>query len=229
MKNIALIPARGGSKGIPGKNIKLINGKPLIAWSIEQALSADCIDSVYVSTDCQKIKSVAEEYGAKVPFMRPEAISGDTSSTETAVMHFIEWAEQNSVEICNLFLMQATSPFRYEGQLDKAMKQFVSESADSMLSVTKTHRFIWRNLHQPYASYDVFNRPRRQDIKSDDEIYFENGSFYISTLETYKKYKNRLGGKISMFEMTPEESFEIDDLLDFSLTEFVMKKYGIDA
>ena len=227
--NVCLIPARGGSKGIPGKNIKEINGKPLIAWSIEQALAADGIDDVYVSTDCEQIKFVAKAYGAKVPFMRPEDISGDTATTESAVMHFIEWAEQNAIEISNLILMQATSPFRYEGQLDKAIKQFVSESADSMVTVTKTHRFIWKNTLQPQASYDVFNRPRRQDIKADDEIYFENGSFYISTLETYKKYKNRLGGKVSIFEMTPEESFEIDDLLDFSLIEFMMKKYGANS
>lgn len=225
--NVCLIPARCGSKGVPGKNIKIINGKPLIAWSIEQALAANCVDEVYVSTDCEQIKAIAEQWGAKVPFIRPAEISGDTATTESAVMHFIEWASKNTLSIDYVTLMQATSPFRYAGQLDKAMKQFICGKADSMVTVTKTHRFFWKCLKNPQASYDVFNRPRRQDIKAEDEIYFENGSFYITKLDVYQKYKNRLGGKIVMFEMTPEESFEVDDLLDFSLVEFMMKEHGV--
>jgi N-acylneuraminate cytidylyltransferase len=227
-KNVAFIPARSGSKGVPGKNIKYIHGKPLIAWSIEQALAANCVDDVYVSTDCQQIKAIAEHWGAKVPFMRPPEISGDSATTESAVMHFINWASQNTLSFDYLTLMQATSPFRYSGQLDKAMKQFIREDADSMVTVTKTHRFIWKYPNNPQASYDVFNRPRRQEIRAEDEIYFENGSFYISKIEVYKKYNNRLGGKIAMFEMAPEESFEIDDVLDFELTEFMMKNHGIN-
>lgn len=221
---VALIPARGGSKSVLGKNIKVINGKPLIAWSIRQALAAESIGEVYVSTDCEDIKRIAEKYGAKVPFMRPVEISGDKATTESAVMHFIDWSQQNLIEISHLILMQATSPFRYEGQIDKAMKQFIQQKADSMLTVTKTHRFIWKNTSNPEVSYDVFNRPRRQDIKAEDEIYFENGSFYITKLDIYQKYENRLGGKIGMFEMNLEESFEIDDALDFTLVEFMMKK-----
>ncbi|QUX90614.1 acylneuraminate cytidylyltransferase family protein [Marinomonas sp. A3A] len=226
--NIVFIAARGGSKGVPGKNIKHINGKPLIVWSIEQALLADCVDDVYISTDCEKIREISLEYGAKVPFLRPAEISGDTASTESAVMHFIDWAEKNNLIINNLILMQATSPFRYSRQLDKAMRQFEVERADSLVTVTKTHRFIWKNKAEPTASYDIFNRPRRQDILPKDEIYFENGSFYISNLETYKVYQNRLGGKVTMFEMSPEESFEIDDLLDFKLVEFMMQQHGIE-
>ena len=222
----AFIPARGGSKGVPGKNIKIINGKPLIAWSIEYALTASCIEDVFVSTDCEKIKSIAESYGAKVPFLRPVNISNDTASTESAVMHFIDWSIENDITIDNLVLMQATSPFRYPGQLDKAMAQFTKDKSDSLVTVAKEHRFIWRNKKKPVASYDVFNRPRRQDINTEDDLYFENGSFYITKLENYQRYENRLGGKISMFEMTPEESFEIDELLDFSLVEFMMQQYG---
>ena len=225
--NIAFIPARGGSKGVPGKNIKDINGKPLIAWSIEQALASELIEDVYVSTDCPLIKDVAMAYGAKVPFFRPAEISGDKATTESSVLHFLEWAKSNSVEFDNVVLMQATSPFRYPGRLDSAIREFISSEADSLLTVTKTHRFIWKNPEKPQASYDVYNRPRRQDIKVDEEIYFENGSFYITKLKTYVELQNRLGGNVAMFEMNPEESFEIDDLLDFKLTEFMMKEYGI--
>ena len=176
MKNVAFIPARCGSKGVPGKNIKSINGKPLIAWSIEYALSAKCVDAVFVSTDCQQIKNIAEEYGAKVPYMRPPEISGDHATTESAVMHFIYWAEKNGLYFDYLTLMQATSPLRHIGQLDKAMSQFIEDAADSMVTVTKTHRFIWKCPKDPLSSYDLFNRPRRQDIKIEDEIYFENSN-----------------------------------------------------
>ncbi len=226
---LAFIPARGGSKGVLGKNTKIINGKPLIAWSIEQALLANCVDDVYVSTDCEKIREIALEYGAKVPFLRPAEISGDAATTESAVMHFIDWTIDNNLAVDALILMQATSPFRYAGQLDKAMSQFKNKQVDSLVTVTKSHRFIWKNKSKPVASYDIFKRPRRQDISPEHEIYFENGSFYISKLETYLKYKNRLGGRIHMFEMSPEESFEIDELLDFKLIEFMMHEHGIGS
>jgi len=225
--NVAFIPARCGSKGVPGKNIKQINGKPLIAWSIEHALSAECIDVVFVSTDCEEVRKVALDYGAEAPFLRPATISDDTASTESAVLHFLDWAQNNNQHFENLVLLQATSPLRYPGQIDLAMKQFIDENADSLVSVTKSHRFFWKTPEKPIASYDVFNRPRRQDIKKKDEVYFENGSFYITKKTIYKEFENRLGGRISMFNMSPEESFEIDDLFDFKLIEFLMKEYGV--
>jgi len=226
MRNIAFIPARCGSKGIALKNIKPICGKPLIAWTIEYANKASCVDEVFVSTDCEEVKAIAESFGAKVPFVRPKKISGDKASTESAVLHFLRWLDANFLEVENIILMQATSPFRYPLQLDKAMSQFKRENADSLLTVSKSHRFIWKNLSNPSASYDISNRPRRQDIKSEDEIFLENGSFYISKAEIYKKFENRLGGKISMFQMTPEESIEIDDLFDFHINEYLLAKYS---
>lgn len=224
-KNVALIPARGGSKGLPGKNLKLICGKPLIAWSIEHALKSRSIDQVYVSSDCPKIMQIARDFGAKVPFQRPDDYSKDTSSTEDVVMHFINWADVNTILINNIALLQPTSPFRYSGRLDEAMKQFVAQEADSLVSVSKVHKFIWRSPHSPQASYDVYNRPRRQDIDKEDEIYFENGSIYITRSNIYRDIRNRLGGKISLFSMTPEESDEIDDISDFERVEFFMNKY----
>lgn len=225
MKNIALIPARCGSKGILQKNIKILRGKPLIAWSIEHALQSSSIDAVFVSTDCQSIKDIALSYGANVPFLRPKNISNDAASTESAVLHFLKWATSHNVQCDNLVLMQATSPFRYKSRIDEAMGKFLCEDADSLLSVTKTHHFFWKNPISPTASYDIYNRPRRQDIKVCDELYFENGSFYISKVDIYKKFKNRLGGKISMYEMSYEESFEIDEPIDFELIEFLMDRY----
>jgi N-acylneuraminate cytidylyltransferase len=225
-KYIAFIPARGGSKGIPGKNIRKIHGKALIAWSIEHALSCKKISDVYVSTDSKEIQEVALKHGAKVPFLRPDGISGDKASTESAVMHFIDWCGNNKVVFDNLILLQATSPFRHIRSVQKAIEKFEDEKADSLLTVVKSHKFIWNNIQSPIASYDFMKRPRRQDIKEKDQQYFENGSFYITKSEIYKKNSNRLGGNVSMFEMTPEESHEIDDLIDFEITEMLMKKFG---
>lgn len=229
LKYVAFIPARGGSKGILGKNIKVINGKPLIAWSIEQAKNCASIDDVFVSTDSMDIQNVAIRHGAKAPFLRPNDISGDTASTESSMLHFLDWADKEGIEIENIILMQATSPFRYENSISKAIEVFELEKADSLLTISKTHKFIWKKREDERleANYDYFNRPRRQDIKKEDEIYFETGSFYITRKELFQRKRNRLVGKISSYEMTPEESFEIDDLIDFKLLDFLLKEYGI--
>ncbi|NOR69676.1 MAG: acylneuraminate cytidylyltransferase family protein [Methylomarinum sp.] len=227
MEYTAIIPARGGSKGIPGKNIKEINGKPLISWSIQQALSCKKIKDVYVSTDALDIQNIALKYGAKSPFLRPKELSDDKSSTESAILHFIDWCEKENIKLENIILIQATSPFRYPSSLLTAIQLFESNNADSLVTVTKTHKFIWKNPSNPCASYDLYQRPRRQDIRPEDAIYFENGSFYITKLDVYKNYKNRLGGKIVMHEMSHEESFEIDDLVDFQVTELMMNEYGM--
>ena len=226
MKNIAFIPARGGSKGLPGKNIRPICGKPLIAWSIEQALESKLIADVYVSTDCESIADIAESFGAKVPFLRPQAISGDKATTESAMLHFCEWLGGEAIPADNLVLLQATSPVRAKGRLDQALEIFESESCDSLLSVSESHRFFWRKGSRglPQAGYDFRNRPRRQDIKDDDRSYMETGSFYITTIGGFIEEKNRLFGNIG-FCITPEnESYEIDSLTDFKICEILLEE-----
>lgn len=228
MNTVALIPARQGSKGVHHKNIKIINGKPLISWSIEHALNAKCIDDVYVSTDSEKIREIAISYGARAPFLRPADISNDTASTESVVEHFLEWALNNGLHIDYIILIQATSPMRYYNQIDLAMKQFIKERSDSLVTVSRSHSFTWVKDPFPVASYDILDRPRRQDVLKSGQTFIENGSFYISKTEIYKNYKSRLGGKISLFEMTPEESYEIDNELDFCILDLILKRYEND-
>ena len=224
-KVVAFIPARGGSKGIPEKNIKIIHGKPLIAWSIEQALSSDYIDDVYVSTDDEKIRKIAIDYGAKAPFTRPSEISTDDASTESAMLHFCSWLDSNNKAPESIVLLQPTSPVRAKNRIDDAYLFFKNGDFDSALSVTLTHKFFWKinSSGNSEASYDYMNRPRRQDIKNEDLVYQETGSIYICNYQKFLHEKNRLFGKIGMY-LTPEnESYEIDSMTDFIVCEELLK------
>ena len=223
MEAIGFIPARGGSKGVVKKNIKNIAGKPLIAWSIEQALSSELIGRVIVSTDCSEIAEISKKYGAEVPFLRPENISSDHATTEAAMLHCCEYLKSRD-ELPDLFvLIQATSPIRSDKQFDDAIKEFKNNDYDSLLSVSKSHRFTWKNKLFPIASYDFKNRPRRQDIKEDDQEFLETGSFYITKTSLLMDHKNRLCGKVGLFETPEDESYEIDTLIDFKICEEILK------
>ena len=224
VSNLAIIPARSGSKGIPNKNIKLIAGKPLIAWSIEQALAASAIDRVLVTTDSAEIATIARNWGAETPFSRPHNISGDTATTESAITHTLEWLESNEgYAPNNLFLLQPTSPIRLPNTIDKAFEVFNDTNADSLLSVCHFPHFLWKNLEHPIPLYDYRNRPRRQDLPISENKYVENGSIYITKNSSYMSDKNRLCGAISMYEMTDVEQYEVDTLIDWIVVEAVLK------
>lgn len=223
-KTIAFIPARGGSKGLPNKNILSFCGKPLVAWSIEQALAATNIDEVYVSTDSTEIAAIAEAHGALVPFLRPEDISDDKASTESAMLHFCEYMKSQNQHFDLMVLLQPTSPVRRSNVLDQALQQLEANNNDSLLSVSVSHRFFWKNVALPQATYDYKCRPRRQDIADGDRWYMETGSFYITKRETLEQDRNRLGGSVGMFVTSELESYEIDTECDFKVCEVLMSE-----
>lgn len=227
MSIIAFIPARGGSKGLPRKNIRSLAGKPLIAWSIEQALACRRISRVIVSTDCSEIAGIAKQYGAEVPFLRPSSISGDTATTESAMLHCCEYLKNHGGLPETFILIQATSPVRSYGQFDEALNNFYDNNLDSLLTVSKSHRFTWKNMNSPSASYDFLNRPRRQDISDEDQEFLETGSFYITKTEKLLETGNRLCGNIGLFEVPSDESFEIDTNLDFTICEEIIKSKSL--
>ena len=216
-KITAFIPARGGSKGMPGKNIKEFAGKPLVVHSIEYALNCTKIDEVVVSTDDDKIAKISRKAGAKV-VIRPPELSTDSATTESAIHHFVNKFNKKP-DI--LVLLQPTSPFRPKGSLENAITHFTENGFDSLLSITPTHRFYWRVKEDQtaFAEYDYLNRPRRQDMKLDDIRYVENGSLYIFTRKHFDKTGNRLGGKIGYVEWPEDYSIEIDTQLDFDMVE----------
>ncbi|BAQ64490.1 cytidylyltransferase domain-containing protein [Geminocystis sp. NIES-3709] len=222
---ITIIPARGGSKGIPGKNIRLLSGKPLIAHSILDAQEAQLVDQVYVTTDDPEITTVSLNYGAQV-IQRPPEFATDIASSESALLHALIEIEKSGVSPELVIFLQCTSPLRTGLDIDRAIEQLRKENADSLLSVSPTHRFLWHKIDDVAQSinYDYRHRQRRQDINPQ---YMENGSIYIFKPWILKQLNNRLGGKISLFIMDEEQSHEIDSLHDFDYIEFLFNTQSV--
>ena len=227
---IAIIPARAGSKGVPGKNLRELGGKPLVVWSIEASLACRNIARTIVSTDSEEIARVARGCGAEVPFLRPAALATDSAATEPVMLHALGKLEESGEAPGALVLLQPTSPLRLAGSLDRAVAEFERHGADSLLSVSENHHFFWkRGAAGPEALYDFRNRPRRQDIPADARWYRENGSIYITRSHVLRSEKNRLGGRIAMHVMTEAESWEIDSAADFQVVEGLMRGHGVCA
>lgn len=226
MRILCVIPVRGGSKGIPRKNLKPIAGKPLVAWTIGQALEAkealesDHILDVIVSTDDAELAEIAREYGAEVPFMRPAHLAEDTTATEPVMEHAIEFMTQAGRRPDAVMLLQATSPVRLPGTLERAVRQFAASDSDSMVGVIPIGPFIWTASEPPVAQYEVMARPRRQELTKETFRYRENGSMYITKTELYEEIHNRLGGKIELFLLEEVEGVDIDAPIDFTLAEY---------
>jgi len=216
-KIIAIIPARGGSKGIPRKNIRLLAGKPLIAYSIEAALKSKYIDRVIVSTEDEEIAEISKKYGAEV-IKRPDELATDTAPTEPALEHVVKWLkEYEDYKTDIIVLLQPTSPLRNSKYIDEALDIFLNSDYNSLLSVCPSHAFIWKMSENSYPiNYDFKNRPRRQDKEPE---YRENGAIYITKYKILMENHNRLGGKIGLYVMPEKHSIEIDTEFDFYLCE----------
>ncbi len=182
------------------------------------------VDRVFVSTDDDQIAKISATAGAGI-IPRPDDISGDTATTETAISHAIEWWKIRGESPDVIVLLQATSPLRPSGSLDQALESFQSNGYDSLLSISPTHRFFWRiEGDSTRAEYDYMNRPRRQDMTESDIRYVENGSVYIFTHKHFVETENRLGGKIGRIIFPEEYSLEIDTPMDFKLLEDLATK-----
>lgn len=222
LRNLAIIPARGGSKGIPHKNVYLLAGKPLIAHTIEQALATPMITRIIVSTDDAEIGAVAQQYGAEVVW-RPEAISGDKASSESALVHVLDDLMQRENYAPDLVVfLQCTSPLRRVDDIQKAIQTLLDNNADSLLSLAPFNHFLWHAPNNQLNSYnfDYLNRPRHQELPL---LYMENGSIYVFKPWVLRETGNRLGGKIVHYKMEPLTAVDIDTIDDMRLAEAIMR------
>ncbi len=223
MNAIAIIPARGGSKGLPGKNIRTLGGKPLLAWSIEAALAAACVERVFVSTDSPEIASVASAWGAET-IMRPAAISGDTASSESALLHALDYLRgHNAPRPEILVFLQCTSPFTSAEDIEGTVAALLEQKADSALSVTPFGHFLWRkgDAGANGINHDGKTRLRRQDLPPQ---YLENGAVYAMRTACFEREKTRFCGKTALFVSQGEEkSLEIDTAGEFFQAEIMCR------
>ncbi|MEN1989186.1 acylneuraminate cytidylyltransferase family protein [Paenibacillus hubeiensis] len=222
---LAVIPARGGSKGLPGKNIRLLNGKPLIVYSIEAALKSGCVTRVVVSTDDESIADVARHAGAEVPFLRPAELATDEAKSIDVLRHAVQFVEENGQQYDCILLLQPTSPLRRAGDIKEAMNQFLQSGADSLQSVTpaRTHPYLLRlrsdtGQMSPYVVAEA--HARRQDLTA---LYELNGALYLMKRDLLIKQEQIVGASNQGFVMPPERSVDIDTLWDFRLAEWMLQ------
>lgn len=212
----ALILARGGSKGIPKKNIKLLNGVPLLVYNIKAALESQVFHVVVVSSDDDEILRVAEKAGA-MGHLRSAESATDKASSESGIADYLSHHADCRV----LALVQCTSPLTSALDLRNGWELFVSSDADSLVTVVRTHRFLWtvsiKGEAQP-KNYDPANRPRRQDWNGE---LIENGAFYFFKVDAFRSSGSRLSGKIVALEMPEETLVEIDTPVDWQIVEFL--------
>lgn len=222
MTILCVIPVRGGSKGVPGKNARLVAGKPLVAWSIEQALAAGL--DVLVSTDDEALAEIARGAGADVPFRRPAKLAQDTTPTEPVIEHAIAHRVAAGRRPDAVMLLQATSPVRLPGTIARAVQQFAETGVDSLVGVVAQTPFFWHPVADGSATaeYDPGARPRRQDLRPDDYFYKETGSLYLTRTEIYEREHNRIGGRVGLFVMDEAEGVDIDTLVDLRIAEQVL-------
>lgn len=201
---LGLIPARGGSKGIPGKNIKIIHGKPLIVWSIEKGLQSRLIDKLVISTDSEEIARIAKEAGAEV-LMRPAELATDTASTQDVMVHTL-----NHYPADTLVLLQPTSPYRSNGLIDECIEDFLQGDFDSLAT----------GFMCDYKEYGKNTLPRQQ-IQG---FFYDDGNVYVIKADNILK-GDRYGTKIGRKFISRYENAEIDDEYDFWLLEQILRKF----
>jgi CMP-N-acetylneuraminic acid synthetase len=225
-KYLVIIPARGGSKRLPRKNILELNQKPLIVWSIEAAFKSKYVNEVIVTSDDDEILNIAQNYGSKI-IKRPAYLANDTASSFDAIVHTID----DTQDYENVILLQPTSPLRTEKHIDEAIQLFESKNADAIISVCEMdHSPLWSNVINKdlslkgFLNEDILNK-RSQDLKK----YFRiNGAIYICKIEKLLEEKTFfINDNIYAYIMDRESSIDIDEKIDFKIAEIIMKENNV--
>jgi CMP-N,N'-diacetyllegionaminic acid synthase len=227
---LAVITARGGSKGLPGKNIKILLGKPLIAWTIEKALESKYLDKVVVSTDSDEIADVAEQYGAEVPFKRPKKLSGDNIGSFEVVVHAIEYLVKKGDEYDYVVLLEPTSPMRKKGDLDNAIATLIDreKEADSLVSLGKVnleHPAVMKKVDDKGYMIPYMRRPEKVTGRQGlSPAYFPYGVIYLTKIDALYKHKSFYQNKTIPYFIERWQCYEVDDIYDFMAIEAILRE-----
>ena len=223
-KVLGLIPARGGSKGVPRKNIKEMCGRPLISYTIEAALQSTVLDMALVSTDDKQIREKALKWGETVPFMRPHELAQDETPMEPVVEHTIEHVKNNyEGNWKTVVILQPTSPLRDEGDIDGALEKYKSGKCDSLVSVEKNHSYRWKKEEQgaQRINYPEDRIPRQG--KSPE--FVENGAIYISDIHKFLENEKITCGRTCLFRMDDISSVDIDTPFELWIAKKIMEEW----
>lgn len=225
MKSIAIIPARSGSKGLPNKNIKELNGKPLIFYSIEAAIKSACFDTVMVSTDSEKYANVAKNGGAEVPFLRSEATSTDTASSWDMVLEVLNRYRDQGKSFDTFCLLQPTSPLRSAEDISEAYKMMIEKNAVAIVSMTELeHPLSWCGTLGAGNSLDGFIENQEHAQRQAQTKYFRpNGAIYLASVNEFRKEPFLYRSGSYAYIMPKERSVDIDTAFDFKYAEFLLK------
>ena len=225
---LAIIPARGGSKRLPRKNVLPLGNKPLIAWTIEAAKKSKYIDRTYVSTESKIIKNIALKYGADVPFLRPKKLGNDTTPTIDVILHFIGQLKKGNVYYDYLILLQPTSPLRTEKHIDASIEMLTQNNADGIISITKTnHPIEFTNVLPEDLSLDNFLDSKVIDKRVQDfpDRYRINGAIYLGKVKRILNEKSFVyRDKVYAYKMSRKSSIDIDENLDLQFAAHLISK-----
>lgn len=226
---LAIVPARGGSKGLPGKNKRWLSGKPLVAWPISTALGAASVDKVLCSTDDPEIREIASTYGAQVPFLRPANLASDTASSLDAILHAVDYLNELGENYDYVVVLEPTSPLTTSADVESALAMLHSRRgvADSIVGISRvesTHpeydvRVGTDGLISPYMAPDFNSLKRRQEI---EPLHFLEGSLYISATSALRANRGFYHDRTLGYEVPRWKSVEIDELVDFLFVEMLL-------
>lgn len=233
-KILAIIPARGGSKGLPNKNIKELCGKPLIGWTIEQAKNSKYIDTIFVSTDSLIIADISKEFGIDIPFLRPEELANDSSSSMDVVQHVLSYFQSLNHYFDYILLLEPTSPLRKIDDIDSAIELAVqNETSDGVVSLGEIHMehpMIAKKINSDgkLISYikDASKISQRQQA---DKAYFPYGVIYMIKTEVFKHEKSFYTNNILPYFIERWQNYEVDDIYDFISIEAILLKINRDG
>jgi len=225
---LAIIPARGGSKRLPRKNILNLAGKPMIAWTIDAALNSKYIDRLVISTDDNETATICKNYGGDIPFIRPPELAKDTSTAMEVIMHTIIKLEELKEKYEYIVVLQPTSPTRNVKHIDEAVDLLLKKNADSIISVTAVnHPIEWTNILPDDHSMDSFFLPEYQGMRSQDfpKRYMINGAIYLNNTKILKMTGSLINcGKGFAYIMEKENSIDVDTHFDFMMAEAILRQ-----